>query len=318
MLARELGHSLLSLMSCVPAFGFCVLLLIPTLANASEVFSRYQRTVQSVAGSTPEMKADFASSALAELAEVYIAEADLARKQAAEQGREGKKLLAWSRAVEQYANQLMLIMEDIDLGFPVELTLSDAESPAVRVSGRAIILSHPRVDQQIAFEQRILLDFCARNDCQALTAEEEAPVPIPVSAARVEPQWTFTQNGPVCAHYGIQVRFSNTRYLARYRTTCQQLLQEAMTLADEIAWQQRHGVTVQWKVLLVRSIPHRPEHLVQLNESGDSILAVLPLLYGSEGLLEQLKPWLAARSSNGEREPVYLDAASYGWEDALE
>jgi hypothetical protein len=293
-------------------FTFCF------AVNASELSSRYQRTAQSVAASTPEIQADFATSGLSELAEVYMAEADLARKQAAELDRKGRKLLGWSRAVDQYANQLMLVMEDIKLGFPVQLIHSKAESLTVRVAGRAIILSHPRADQQTALEQRILQHFCARNDCQALTANAEPAVPIPVTASRVVPAWTFTDSGPVCAHEGIQVRFSNTQYLARYRATCQQLLQEAMTLADEIAWQQRHGVTVQWSILLVRPIPHRPEHLVQLNESGDSILAVLPLIHGSEGLLDQLKPWLGDRSSNDSQQLIYLDAASYGWESAAE
>jgi hypothetical protein len=259
------------------------------------------------------LQADFAGTALRELAEVYMAEADLARKQALEQ--EGAaKLRGWSNAVDQYASQLALLLEDIELGLPVELQHNGVESITVMVGGRAIILSHPREDQQVAFEQRVLLDFCGRNDCKVLTAETGSRQPIPVSASQVKPVWAFTETGPVCSHEGIQVMFASAANLARSRITCKQLLQEMMTLSDEIAWQRRHGVSVQWHELSIRATPQRPEHVVLLNNAGDSILVTVPLLYGSPHLLEDIVPWIQDRAGTKEPVAIRLDATRYGWE----
>jgi len=263
--------------------------------------------------SAPELQADFASTALRKLAEVYMAEADLARKQAREQAG-AAKLRGWSSAVDHYASQLALLLEDIDLGLPVELQHNAAESITVMVGGRAVILSHPRKDQQVAFEQRVLLDFCGRNDCKVLTAETTFRQPIPVSASQVKPVWTFTEIGPVCSHEGIEVAFTSAANLARSRITCKQLLQEMMTLVDEIAWQRRHGVVVQWHELSIRATPRRPEHVVLLNKAGDSIIVTMPLIYGSPHLLEDIVPWVQDRVGAKEPVAIRLDAARYGWE----
>jgi len=281
--------------------------------SPTKAASRYQRTIVSLQASDRELQADFAATALRELVEVYMAEADLARKQAQEQAG-ATKLRGWSSAVERYASKLALLLKDIELGLPVELQHNGVESIAVMVGGRAVILSHPRKDQQVAFEQRVLLDFCRRNDCKVLTATTDSRQPIPVSATQVKPVWTFTETGSVCSHKGIQVQFTRAANLARSRITCKQLLQEMMTLADEIAWQRRHGVSVQWHELSIRATPQRPEHLVLLNSAGDSILVTVPLIYGSPHLLEDIVPWVQERAGAKEPGAIRLDAARYGWE----
>ena len=280
-----------------------------------ETGSRFRRTVVHLQDAGPEMQADFASTALRALAEVYMAEADLARKQAGQQ-QSPAKLIGWSRAVDQYANQLALVVEDIDLGFPVELLQDDTESARVTVAGRAVILSHPRADQQATFEQRVLRDFCSRSDCKSLTARSSISEPIPVSASQIKPVWTFTGDGPVCSHAGIKLRFGSAENIARSRSTCKQLLQEVLSLLNEIAWQQRHGVTVDWDSLSIRPTPGRPEHLVQLNGAGDSILATLPLMYGSPDLLGDIRPWMQGRLGGDKTTDIQLQAARYGWEVA--
>jgi len=287
----------------------------PLADTPTEAASRYQRTIVSLQASAPELQADFASIALRELAEVYMAEADLARKQAQQQ-ENSAKLRGWSTAVNQYASQLALLLEDIELGLPVEIQHNRIESITVTVGGRAIIVSHPRKDQQNAFEQRVLLDFCRHNDCKVLTAETDTPQPIPMSATQVKPVWTFTGTGPVCSHESIQVSFASAANLARSRITCKQLLQEMMTLADEIAWQQRHGVSVQWHELSLRATPQRPEHLMLLNNAGDSILVTIPLIYGSPHLFEDIVPWIKERVGTKMPATIRLDAAKYGWESS--
>lgn len=285
--------------------------------DAPETWSRFQRTALFLEQSPPDEQADFATKALTQLIEVYLAEADLARAEGtAAEGSVRARLLGWSQAVDQYANQLLLLLEDIDEGYPVTVLQSREGSVTVLVAGRAVMLGHPRADQQAAYEQRVLAEFCARRDCQRMTAVADKPRPIPVSTSRVKPRWVFTEQGPLCEHGGIEVRFSGTDNLAFARSTCGEFLQEAAALAAEIAWQVRHGVAVDWPELTISPTPGKPEHLVRLNAAGDSLLLTLPLLFGSPGLLEDLTPWLRDRWSGAESVRLHLKAADYGWEPA--
>jgi len=285
----------------------------PMPDSTAEQSSRYQRAVRLLGDTAPDTQAAFASIAITELAEVYMAEADLARKQAG-RSSERAKLLGWSRGVNQLAAQLSLVLEDIEQGYPVDMSVTNGAAASVAVAGKTVILTHPRAGQQAAFEQRILQEFCARNDCGLLTVQDAGPEPIPVSVSTVRPLWSFTDSGPVCSHQGIQVRFDGVQNVARRRGVCEQFLQEATTLANELVWQRRHGVTVEWGNLMIRPTPQRPEHLLQLNAAGDSILATMPLIYGSPDLLRHITPWLQSRLAGGAPVTVQLDATQYGWE----
>ena len=291
--------------------AFCV---PPEEQSLQSTPNRYKRTVFALQQATAETRADFARSALRELTEAYIAEADLARNQAMEKG-DSDKLLGWSRAVDQYAAQLLLLLEDIDVGFPAEVSAGGPGGASVSVAGRLVILTHPRANQQAAFEQRVLQDFCARHHCKSLTASAAPGKPIPLSGSQVQTRWSFEEEGPLCTYEGLALYFSSMDKLARSRSICDQLMSEAATLAGEIAWQRRHGVAVDWQRLEIRATPRRPEHLVVLNAAGDSILATLPLLHGNPAALADLKPWIDTRFSDGTPTAVTLQAAPYGWED---
>jgi hypothetical protein len=280
--------------------------------------SRYQRTLQHLQQAPEQEQVDFASDALSSLVEVYMAEADLARSEAREKsGVAAARLRGWAVAVDQYANQLLLVLDDLEQGFPLEMAANPKGAASLTVAGRTVMLLHPRPSQQGAYEREVLAEYCGRHDCMAITAttaEGESARPIPMSAAQVNPRWTFTNSGPVCSYQGIEVRFGDTRQLAALRDLCAQLMQELVDLAVELAWQQRHGVAVNWAALDIVATPGRPGHVVHLNLAGDSVLATVPLLAGSEGLLADVIPWLRARSAGEEAATtLQLDAVAYGW-----
>ncbi|RLQ22346.1 hypothetical protein DWB85_08705 [Seongchinamella sediminis] len=292
----------------------CTAVVLLVAATALAESSRYERIVQALESAGPELRASFARSALLELTEVYLAEADLARAEARDSA-EANRLMSWSRAVERYAAQLALVLDDIAFGYPVALRRYPREVASVSVAGRTIMLAHPRRQQQAVYEQSVLAHFCGQGRCRELLAPGDQQAAIPMSAGRVAPTWEFTAAGPRCSHQALQLAFSAAVDLGRQRALCQQLMAEAELLATELAWQQRHGVAIDWQALAVRAVPRRPEHLVLLNSAGDSLLATLPLVHGSAGLLQQLVPWLRQRFS-GEQAPapVILQASVLGWE----
>jgi hypothetical protein len=275
--------------------------------------SRYHRPIAALPTSAEEHRARFASIALLELAEVYIAESDLARKES-EQAEDPGKLLAWSRAVERYASQLSLVLDDIALGFPVELRLNDREVSSVNVGGRVIMLAHPRADQQFVYEHSVLTQFCSTKTCEELTENEDVLEPIPMSPALVKPRWEFDTAGPNCSYRSVRLSFTVGGDLTRQRQLCQQLMQELEILSTELAWQQRHGVDIQWQNIKIEATPMQPEHLVLLNVQGDSLLVSLPLLYGTPGLLKAVLPYLQQRYAGDNVELITeLKAADLGW-----
>jgi len=278
--------------------------------------SRFQRTVLGLVSAPDDWRSEFAGVALMHLTEIYLAEADLARSER-EASLNAAKLTGWSRAVADYADQLILVQQDVETGFPVEVFTRFPDEVSLRVAGRTVILNHPRAKQQSAYEQGVLLDFCGRRDCFSLTApDEEADAfsqPIPVSAPVVAPQWRFTERGPVCSLNSFALRFGQGTDLARARPLCNQLLQEMTILALEIRWQQRHGVATNWDFLVIQAAPRRPQHMVVLNEGGDTLLISLPLLHTQPALLKDIYPWLQAIVSGKIPGAIALDATTYGW-----
>ncbi len=278
----------------------------------AEPATRFQRTVQYLQEATPALRSDFAVTALSSMASAYEKEAQLAREQARRAGK--PNLWAWSANVDRYAGQISLLLEDVELGLPVRLSLAGGASLAITVADRTLIVSHPRLNEQSAFEQGILQAFCTSNGCDQFSADSGANEPIPVSAARIRPNWTFTAQGSLCAYRGITVRFDNAQNMANSRLICEQLLQEIMALTEELAWQQRYSVTIEWEQFVVQPIPDSTEHSVQINTLGDTVLVTIPMLYRSADLLKQLLPWIRAQVNGQQDVSVELHADQYGWQ----
>jgi hypothetical protein len=275
--------------------------------------SRFQRTVGYLQSASPQFRAEFASIALTHIAKAYAAEAQLARVESRVAGGDAG-LRGWSVAVDRYARQMPLLLEDVELGLPVRLMMGGEKSLVISVADRAVILSHPRLNQQRVFEQQVLEDFCARHSCALFIPEDSGSQPIPVSTRHVKPDWNFSHQEWFCSYQGIKVRFKAEQNLVNSRTICEHFMQEVVALADEIAWQQRRAVPIEWEELAIQPTPHRPEHMVQLNRLGDSVLVPLPLLYRSPGLLEKITPWIQQRLTRQGEVSVELDADNYDWQ----
>jgi len=288
-----------------------------SVAEETSGQTRFQRTVQYLQDAPPELRGDFAAIALTNLSEAYRAEAQLARAETRATGHKAR-LGGWSAMVDYYSRQMSLLLADIELGLSVDLTLGDEQSLVITVADRTVIVSPPRLSQQSAFEHTILSDFCKIHSCEQFLpatgtsmAEFESSS---VAMVAVRPNWSFSAQGPVCSYQGINVRFQSQKNLADSRQICKQFLLEVMTLSDELAWQQRHGIAIEWEDLDIQSTSHRSEHSVGLNAIGDAVLVAVPLLYRSPGLLQQVLPWIQRRIDNQEELSIDIHADLMGWQ----
>lgn len=289
---------------------YLLLALLPLAALAQG--SRFERTVGALAASEDaELQARFASVALLELTETYLAEAGLARRQARDSENK-RALLSWAGAVDRYAMQLLPLVEAVEAGAPVTLQRHPKEVPSLSVSGRAVLLAHPRLEQQPAYEQAVLSRFCRGDTCSELMAVKTAPLaPMP---APVNLSWEFGPGNAACVYHNLRVRFPGTANLNTRRELCAQLMRELEALASELARQPALGVMVEWDQLRITSLSGRPGHLVRLNRAGDSALLELPLMAATPEVIDAVAPWLRGRFAAGGAPGVTLSVTELGWE----
>ncbi|MDG2046129.1 MAG: hypothetical protein P8J79_02855 [Halioglobus sp.] len=282
------------------------------LADTGGSQSRFYRTVHYLQDASPQLRGQFATIALTQLIDGYLEEARLVNEESRTAGAQANAR-SWSLAVSHYANQIPLLLDDIALGLPVRLTEVEDKSLAITVTDRTIILNHPRFDQQHALEHGILLEFCALYPCAQFMRRDTEPVAIAASRVHVRPHWTFTARGAVCAYQGIEVQFKNGKNLAASRAICNQFLQEAISLANEISWHQALAVPIQWSEFEIQATAGGAEHLVRLNGLGDVAAVTVPLLYANQRLFEHILPWARQWLAHRQEASIQLKAHHYDW-----
>ena len=276
----------------------------------------FKQVVAALQQESPGSQTRFATNALAVLVEIHLAEADLARNEAHELDQK-EKLLGWAEAVDQFADLLMLVMHDVTAGFPVNFLTGSPGPVTLTVAGRMVLLSPPRADQQQAYELRVLSEYCSRGVCANTVVKDEASDPISLSSPTQPPQWQFNEQGPVCFsdEDAIHVQFHSTDNLSLLRTHCEQLFFEIRSLQHEIRSRRAQGTALDWETMALFASPGEPEHRVQLNRSGDSLVLSLPLIYASPQLFELLRARLQAEGQSRAGEVLLIDSFQFGWEE---
>ncbi|MFL3655229.1 MAG: hypothetical protein ACJ04P_09150 [Halioglobus sp.] len=275
--------------------------------------SRFHRTVQYLQDASPRLRGEFSAIALTHLIDGYQEEARLARAELRAAGAHAR-LRGWSLAVNRYASQISLLLDDIALGLPVRLISVGETSVAITVTNRMMILSHPRLEQQHFLEHEILADFCASYRCDQFTPLDTEPAPLFASSIYVRPDWMFTERGPICSYQGIKVYFKSGSNLGASRVICKQFLQEVIALTNELSWQRGLAVPIQWSALEIQPGARKAEHIVRLNVRGDTAAVNIPLLYGNPRLLGHILPWIREWMADPHEASIQLEADHYGWE----
>ncbi|WP_167184337.1 hypothetical protein [Pseudomaricurvus hydrocarbonicus] len=295
------------------------------------VSSRYDRTVEALQSAPREWRQDFASIALLLLTESYYVEAGLAEggsEALHEKSQAGTDQSQWRIAVERYAGQLHRLQISVDSGADVSLLVFDEAELVLEINHQQVMLSHPRMEKQPAFEQSVLEQFCQVRDCYELTGLSSlmpsspgaVPVPDRLPAATsatetVKPAWSFTVEGLVCAHDGIRVAFQPSDNPGAVRKLCVQLFTEAGRLLSGLAQQQSHGVLVDWSEFALSGGANGTEQVYKLNGAGDVLRLNSPLMGRQPAVLTALQPWLRARL-RGRNYSLELPAGEFGWKGA--
>jgi hypothetical protein len=289
---------------------FLLASLLATPASAAPVRGlqpalRLTALATRLADGPPPLQADLARIALQTLSEVYAEEAQRAQQDLRNQRRD-HDLPGWIAGVQRLAQEYAALAERITPDTPVRLSVGPDHSLHLVVDGQLVVVSSPRMNEQAAFEQDILRQFCTLNRCDDLveapvaTAAPDTDTPLPV-------HWTFSDHaGPSCSSGdGLEFQFRNLRNLARKRTACASALVELHRLAAAIAHEISMGVHMDWEALAIYSRPEPDQQKVVLNHDGESLQLSLPFLSVHPELLPLVIPWLDA-SVRGQHYPLVL------------
>jgi hypothetical protein len=269
-------------------------LLVPAMAPTQAAAQpRLNQLAARLAEGPASLQADLARIALSELAAVYADEAQRAQ-QDMRRHPDDHNLHGWAAGVQRLSNDYATLADTVSADTPIELGIGPDHSLNLIVAGRLAVISSPRMNEQAAFEQRIIGQFCTLNRCEDLLDDPVASEGV--DSTSPPPQWNFSdQAGPVCtSDDGLEFQFRTLDNLDRKRAACASAVTELHRLSSAITRETATGIRVDWGTLAIYSRPDPDQQKVVLNSNGDSVQLSLPFLAAQQELFAMVRPWLAA------------------------
>jgi hypothetical protein len=292
-------------------FTGCLLLCTTLLqAQNTEQAPAYSlnQLAERVADEPAPLLSDLARIALTELAAVYADEAEQARY---EMRHRTKKPASrrWSVAVQKLADDYAALAETVTLSTSIQVSTGPEGSLHLQLDGKLVVVSSPRMNEQSAFEQRVVERFCNLNRCADLLDAPVLPVPAKTKITRATTLWSFSQNaGPTCiSRDGLEFMFKNSDNLVQKRDACARVVAELNILATALAREIATGTRIDWRQLAVHARVDGDEQVI-LNGTGHYLRLPLPTLAPKRELLKRVRPWLAAKTKETPVTFVILNA----------
>jgi hypothetical protein len=273
---------------------YTTLLQAQNTAQQTPAYSLNQLAVR-VADEPVPLQSDLARIALTELAAVYADEAKQARYEMRHRAKK-PALRRWSVAVQKLADDYAALAESVTPSTPIQVSIGPEGSLYLQLDGKLVVVSSPRMNEQSAFEQRVVERFCNLNRCTDLLDATVLPVPAKTRITRAATLWSFSQNaGPTCiSRDGLEFMFRNSDKLVQKREACARAVAELNILAAALAQETATGTRVDWGQLAVHAQVDGDEQVV-FNDSGYHLRLPLPTLAPRRELLKRVRPWLAAK-----------------------
>jgi hypothetical protein len=269
---------------------------------------RLEQLAAQLGDAPQELRADLARVVLSEMAAIYAAEAQQARRDARPRDAD-PDLRRWSAAVERLAQDLAALGDSVTDSTPIQATVNRDNSVMLLLDGRPVEIDGPRIDDQAGLERRVMERFCSLHPCDSLLSETLAREPIAL-APETMPHWSFGgETGPVCSTGdGLELHFRSSDDLRRKREACTRVVTELNTLVAEIQRYPGVGAQLDWDALTIDALPGADRHRVVLSTAGDYFQAYLPALAATPDLMALVRPWLMAKVNGLEPQQVVIDA----------
>jgi hypothetical protein len=276
-------------------------------SRATVVLSPLTRLALSVQEAGAGERADFARTALEEMAAAYdeeIAQAGQSPLGNREQAGDRRRWIANTAA---YTEHIRALARAIDTAANVEVNVDAGHMVRLLVDNQAMMVSGPRITEPERLERRIIDRYCLGRTCDALYAEPETQSPAGAETERGT--WGFDRSrGSVYATAdGLEFAFADIADLQGRRQRCLALAAELRTAGDALIELLLMGESVVWNRLRLDGDAASGEQRLHFNAAGDYVPVDVPRLAQVPQLLGDAIPWLRLRAE-GKTSTIRLQA----------
>ncbi len=291
-----------------PLIGICLLILPWVVLTGTTGFAKEinpktsllaDLVVDLMMQSDNEQRA-FALIALEELYAAYQTELEQVAETDTKSVKTQKKRRRWTSATNIFLANLQRTYQLLGNYAPLRLYVDNKQKILIVIGDQPIVVSGPRIGDEVTFEQRIIERYCNQYEClkpernwHSNRFEQEYSAPG---------GWLLGQNRRMgyLTRDGLLFEFNNATDRIMKGEAALAVIIELRTVVTALKRFRQTGGSIDWTGIVIRSIAANKDHLIELNNQGDYLRLWLPNLHNNENILHESLPWLRARV-NGDR-----------------
>lgn len=290
----------------------CLAIPVPGSCSEVDMADQFPDTffalARSLANGDEMERRDFAWISVSEITRAYKQAADDSHAELPGNSRSRAKLTRWRRATREFADELAVLLGQVDTADDIRVITELSGTVTVLVDNRPVSISGPQLAASRFLQQRIVDTYCKIHDCSKLMVDTRTePAPIP----KVEPgSWTLNINRG--SRYqtpdNLVFLFRDLKSRTEKQEFCQRVAHELRVLATELDAARQAGYPLDWNLLKIHAQTGQEYALVMLNENEDYLRLALPLLGNSGMLTHEVLDWVRVRSTVQTPESVVIEA----------
>lgn len=237
----------------------------------------------------------FAHIALDELSAAYQAELDQVRVAVAKSQKGQQKRRRWFIATNIFLANLQRASQLLNSYASFRLYIDKKHNVLIVVDDQPIVVSGPRINDEVALEKRIIDRYCSQKECLRPVRNSrydnfEQQFSAPGS-------WLLGQSGRIeyVTGDGLLFEFNNMTNRVEKREAVHAVIIELRHIVISLKRYLHNGGSIDWTGIAIISSPADNDHKFVLNNQGDYIRIRLPNLHKEGNILFEALPWLHAR-----------------------
>ncbi len=201
---------------------------------------------------------------------------------------------SWRSGTLRYIERLQAIANSIRPGSVVHVINEPPSAIRLVIDGQQVMLSAPRLEDQVVFERSIAETVCRFSDCRKRAATIEDRVAERTS--RLDGAWEFGRKTPptYASSDGLQCVFDDRRHLKLKKDACLDLVHELRLLVEAFAALDAHHKPIDWRAIRIDQVAAGREQKLTYNANGNFVRMFLPRLSRAESVWRGAIPWVKA------------------------
>ena len=252
----------------------------------------------------------FALIALDELYAAYKTELEQVGETGTKSVKRRKKRRRWASATNNFLANLLKTYQLLGNYAPLRLYVDNKQKVLIVVGDQPIVVSGPRIGDEVTFEKRIIERYCNQREClkreqnwHSNRLEQEISAPG---------GWLLGQNRKMSylTRDGLLFEFNSATDRVMKGEAALAVVIELRRIVTALTQFQQSGGSIDWTGIVIRSTAANEDHLIELNNHGDFLRLWLPNLHNNRNILHESLPWVRARV-NGDQYQLKIRNADH-------